>query len=153
VKASGSAWAILLCLFLVGRAQAACTVSATGINFGVYDTFAVTPLDSTGSITVSCDRNPPTDVTVAIGPSGTSGGFTPRMMGQASRPGRLNYNLFTNASRNVIWGDGTGGTATVFLRKINRNHPETATIYGRIPPLQSVASGSYSDRLTVTITP
>ena len=153
MRAAVRAGTILLCLFLAGRAHAACTVAATGTNFGAYDAFLGPPLDSTASVTVSCDQNPPTDITVAIGPSGASGGFAPRMMSHVSRPDRLSYNLFTNASMNIVWGDGTAGTETVLLRKINRNHPRTTTIYGRIPPGQNVSSGSYGDRLTVTITP
>lgn len=140
-------------LFPAGLARAACTVATTNVGFGGYDAFRATPLDSTGSVTVTCDRNPPADITVAIGPSGTSGGFAPRMMAHSYRPDRLSYNLFTDASMNAVWGDGTASTSTVILRKINRNHPKNATIYGRIPPLQNVSSGSYADSLTVTITP
>jgi spore coat protein U-like protein len=144
---------LVLLLLLAVEAHGACTVSATGINFGGYDVFVATPLDSTGSVTVSCDRNPPTDVTVAIGPSATSGGFNPRSMRHPSRTDRLNYNLFTSPSMNVVWGDGTAGTATVFLFKVNKNRPQSAMIYGRILPGQNVSVGSYGDRLTVTITP
>ena len=49
-------------------------VTTTGINFGAYDVFAAVPRDTAGTVTVACDRNPPTDVTVWIGPSSTSGG-------------------------------------------------------------------------------
>jgi len=142
-----------LCLLLAGTADAACKVTTTSMNFGSYDVFVTTPLDSTGTLTVSCDQNPPTNVTVAIGPSANSGGFNPRTMRNASTPDRLNYNLFTNASMNVVWGDGTAGTARVVLQKVNKNQPQTATIYGRISPGQNVSVGSYSDHLTVTITP
>lgn len=145
--------AIVICLLPAGRAGAACTVSATGVDFGVYDAFLATPLDSTGSVTVTCDQNPPYNIFVAIGPSGTSGGFAPRRMSNPGAPAGLNYNLFTDPSRSVVWGDGTSGTRTVVLNKINRNRPKSATIYGRIPPGQNVAYGRYADSLTVTITP
>jgi spore coat protein U-like protein len=153
VKTFVSLAAAALFLLAAGPSDAACTVTTTGVNFGDYDVFVTVPQDSTGSVTVSCDRNPPTDVTIAIGPSGTTGGFLPRSLRNASAPDRLNYNLFTNASRSVVWGDGTSGTATVVLRRVRRNRPQTATIYGRIPPGQNVSVGSYSDTLTVTITP
>ena len=145
--------AVLLCLSFAGEAGAACSVSATGINFGTYDVFVTAPLDSTGTVTVTCDQAPPADVTIAIGPSGTSGGFNPRQMRSASSPDRLNYNLFVNAGRSTVWGDGAAGTSTVFLKNVVKNRPVLTTIYGRIPPRQDVSVGTYTDSLTVTITP
>ena len=145
--------AVLLCLFLAGEAGAACTVTATGVNFGAYDVFVATPRDSTGTVTVACDQSPPPDVVIAIGPSGTSGAFIPRQMRSASSSDRLNYNLFVNAGRSTVWGDGAAGTSTVLLKNVTKNRPVVTTIYGRIPPGQDVSVGSYSDSLTVTITP
>jgi len=143
----------LLCLILGNGAHAACGVTATGVDFGIYDVFAAAPRDSAGTVTVSCDRNPPTDVVISIGPSSTSGGFQPRQMRHASRADRMSYNLFVSPSMATVWGDGSAGTSTVQLRKVNRNRPITATIYGRIPPGQNVSVGAYTDSLTVTITP
>ena len=147
---------VLLAMFvlLIGApADAACRVSTTGLAFGAYDVFSYVPRDSTGTVTVECDRNPPTDVTIAIGASGGSGGFNPRQMRRTAGADRMNYNLYTAASMSTVWGDGSAGTSTVFLSKVNKNHPVTTTIYGRIPPRQNVSVGSYSDTLTVTITP
>jgi spore coat protein U-like protein len=153
VRGSIRAGAFLFCLVLAGRAHAACTVSATGVNFGNYDAFVATPRDSTGSVTVVCTQRREQNVVVTIGASATSGGFFPRMMKHSSRPDRLNYNVYTNSSRSSIWGDGTAGTTTVRLRRVRRNRPIRTTIYGRIPPGQNVSSGTYSDRLTVTVMP
>lgn len=145
--------ATLLCLLLGSEAGAACTVSTSGVSFGAYDVFVSAPLDSMGAVTVACDQAPPVDVIIAIGPSGTSGGFIPRQMRSASSPDRLNYNLFVNAGRSTVWGDGAPGTSTVFLKNVTKNRPRVTTIYGRIPAGQDVSVGSYSDSLTVTITP
>ncbi|GAB4227476.1 MAG: hypothetical protein OHK0028_00180 [Deltaproteobacteria bacterium] len=128
-------------------------MSTTGLAFGPYDVFAPVPLDTTGTVTVACDRNPPTNVTVSIGRSPVSGGFFPRRMRHATLSDRLDYNLFTSPSLGTVWGDGSSGTATVFLRRVRRNRPATVTIYGRIPPGQNVSVGSYSDAVTVTIAP
>ena len=134
------------------EARAVCDVTATGVSYGAYDVFSPTPLDSTGSVTVSCDEVPPPHVVIAIGPSAGPGGFSPRQMRHASLPDRLGYNLFTDASRSAVWGDGTGGTQTV-VRRVQRNKPPVVTtIYGRVPPGQNVSTGSYSDTLTATIT-
>jgi spore coat protein U-like protein len=153
VNSAAGSLAVLLCLSLAGVAGAACTVSATGVNFGSYDVFVATPIDSTGTVTVTCDQAPPPDVVIAIGPSGTSGAFIPRQMRCASSSDRLNYNLFTNAGRSSVWGDGAAGTSTVLLKNVTKNRPVVTTIYGRIPPGQDVSVGTYSDSLTVTITP
>jgi spore coat protein U domain-containing protein, fimbrial subunit CupE1/2/3/6 len=153
VKNSGKVLAALLFLLIGTGAHAACRVSATGLDFGAYDVFSPFPRDTTGSVTVECDRNPPTDVTIAIDRSHGSGGFDPRQMRRAAGGDRLSYNLYTTASMSTVWGDGSSGTSTVFLRKVNRNHPVTTTIYGRMPARQNVSVGSYSDTLTVTITP
>ena len=153
MKTLGKGLVGLLCLILGNAAHAACRVTTTGLNFGAYDVFSATPRDTAGTVTVACDRTPPTDVTVWIGPSSTSGGFQPRQMRHASKADRMNYNLFTTASMTTVWGDGSAGTSTVLLRKVNRNRPVTTTIYGRIPPGQNVSVGAYTDTLTVTITP
>jgi spore coat protein U-like protein len=153
VKIPGKGLIVLLCLILGNAAHAACGVTTTGINFGAYDVFAAVPRDTAGTVTVACDRNPPTDVTISIGPSPTSGGFQPRQMRHASQSDRMSYNLFTTASMTTVWGDGSAGTSTVLLRKVNKNRPVTTTIYGRIPPGQNVSVGAYSDSVTVTITP
>jgi len=153
VKNSSKALAAVLFLQIGIPAHAACLVSATGMNFGAYDVFAAVPRDSAGTVTVACDPNPPTDVTVSIGSSPTSGGFNPRRMRHVTLSDRLDYNLFTTPSMVTVWGDGSAGTSTVLLRKVNRNRPVTTTIYGRIPPGQNVSVGTYSDAVTVTITP
>ena len=141
MKIAVSRLTALICLLLAGEAGAACTVSATGVDFGAYDVFVATPLDSTGTVTVTCDQAPPVDITIAIGPSGTSGGFIPRMLRNVSSQDRLNYNLFTNAGRSTVWGDGAAGTSTVFLKNVKKNRPEVTTIYGRIPPGHDVSQG------------
>lgn len=144
------AGAVFLIPFLAGNALALCNVSATGLSFGSYDDFSPVPLDTTGTVTVGCDEAPPPDVTISIGPSG-NGSFNPRAMRHAFLTDLLLYNIFPDASRGAVWGDGTAGTSTVFLKNVTKNTPRTTTIYGRIPAGQSVSLGPYSDTLTVTI--
>jgi len=153
VKTLGKGLVGLLCLILGNTAHAACRVTTTGIDFGAYDVFAAVPRDSAGTVTVACDRNPPTDVTVSVGRSPTSGGFNPRQMRRTSGTDRMNYNLFPSPSMVTVLGDGSAGTATVLLKNVNRNKPVVMTIYGRIPPGQNVSVGVYSETVTVTITP
>jgi spore coat protein U-like protein len=135
----------LPCLaFALGVAQswAACTVSATGVAFGAYDPFSSASLDSTGNVAVTC--NPSTPYTIALSP-GNAAQSDRRMLSGANI---LAYNLFTDATRTAVWGDGTGATLTVSGSGIAGGHP----IYGRIPARQNVAVGIYSDAITVTVT-
>jgi len=62
----------------------------------------------------------------------------------------LAYNLFLDATRLTIWGDGSAGTGTVsgVGTGANINTP----VYGRIAARQNAFVGTYSDVITVTIT-
>lgn len=136
------------CLFLAEAKGAVCNLTTTGVNFGAYDVFSTSPTDSTGSVTILCDAT--TTVATSIGQSPNSGGFNPRRMKHSSLGDLMIYNLYTDGSRTIIWGDGTGGTSTV-TRKAIKNKPLDLTVYGRIPPGQDVSGGLYGETLVVTI--
>lgn len=141
---------VLFCLFFPIEANTAtCNVNTTAVNFGSYDVFSVTPVDSTGTVTILCDAT--TNVMTAIGQSPNSGGFNPRKMKHSSIADLLNYNLYTDTARTVIWGNGTGGTSTVTQKAI-KNKSLILTVYGRIPQGQDISGGLYGETLTVTIT-
>ena len=71
----------------------------------------------------------------------------------ASGSNTLNYNLYRDAARTTIWGDGSGGTS-FFQVSVLPLLPTsgTVTVYGRIPALQDAHTGSYSDSIVATIT-
>ena len=128
-----------------------CRISTTPVNFGTYDVFSGYVLDSTGTITVSCS-NPekkPMPITISLS-TGSSGTFTPRQMKSTNSTDRLNYYLFSDPARNLIWGDGTGGSSRVSM-VVTRDSTVNALIYGRILPGQNVSVGNYSDVLTATV--
>ena len=137
--------ALLVSIALPARAAVNCTVTSSGVVFGSYDTFSSTPLDGTGPIQIVCNGNPSFSISLSTGGSGS---YAPRAMASGSY--RLNYNLYTDAARTTIWGNGTGGTQTV-----SGTSPKPvidATVYGRIPARQNAAMGNYSDTVTVTVT-
>ena len=132
-----------------------CTMNATPINFGNYDTFASAPLDAVGTITVNCSGSV-RRATVTLSVSSTSGTFNPRRMKRSGGIDLLGYNVYTDATRTAIFGDGTGGTSLVRPRRPSGPHVSwgaSISMYGRIPPGQDVSVGSYSDTLTATVTP
>ena len=142
-------WSIVACavLGLAPRVEAACTVSASGINFGSYSVFAPGAATSTGVVTYHCGN---TDKNIAITLSaGSSGSFTTRTLKQGTDA--LNYNLYTDAALTKIWGDGTVGTDTYTKGNPANNVDVNVTIYGRLPPQQDVRVGSYTDTIVVTV--
>lgn len=141
---------VLLC-GLAGASNASaqplsCTVSSTGVSFGSYDVFSGSSLDSTGNISFSCTKNN-VNVTITLN-TGGSGIFSPRRMGG---PDSLDYNLYTDAARSTIWGDGTSGTSPHMQSSGPKDSTNNVTVYGRVFAGQDVSAGSYGDSITVTI--
>jgi spore coat protein U-like protein len=143
------ATALLVLAASAGHADAACTVSATGVNFGTYDVYATTPTDSTGTITYRCGITD-FDIQITLSP-GTSGTYLGRELQQAAGTDRLQYNLYDAASRNTVWGDGTGGTTYYSRHNPPNGRDVVVTIYGRIPAGQDVGVGIYADTIVATI--
>jgi spore coat protein U-like protein len=153
-------WLCVLLLLAARLAPAAdCSASATGVSFGVYDASLTTPTDSTGALTVSCSYTPVGDRTVLYTVGLSSGnGSTAAQRWLASGNDRLYYNLYTDAARLIIWGDGTaGGTLVSGSLKPgpgvgNATRTEDYTVYGRIPARQDVNAGDYRDTIVFTLT-
>lgn len=120
-----------------------------GVNFGTYQVFNASPLDSTGSITLYCTGVQPMDLfTIELGP-GASGNASNRYMLNGAV--MLNYNLYLDAPRSTIWGNGSNGTTALGPLSIDDQTPTTWTVYGRIPAMQNVPAGNYSDTVLVTV--
>lgn len=137
-------WLVALVLALTAQQGHACTLNVTGVNFGSYDVFSNSALDTTGNIDVNCPSG--VGYSMALTPGG--GTQTQRLMSSGAHT--LNYNLYTAANRAVVWGDATSGTVTVNGTGIgvSVNH----AVYGRIPARQNVRAGSYSDIIIVELT-
>jgi spore coat protein U-like protein len=112
--------------------------------FGNYDVFSATPLDTVATITYSCAA-PATAPTMSIS-RGNATSFSPRQM--LNGASALNYNLYLDAARSQIWGDGSAGTSTY---SCSMGSGLSVSVYGRIFAQQNQPVGSYSDSLVVTI--
>ena len=133
----------------VTTAHAACSMTSSSIPFGTYDIFSPTPLDTVGQVIFRCaarDRN----VSISLS-RGSSTSFNPRRM--VNGAARLNYNLYLDAARTIIWGDGSNGTQTYFINNPQPNNADIPVpVYGRIPAGQTtVAKGSYSDTISAIV--
>lgn len=109
--------------------------------------------DSTAEITVVC-----TDIqdggTYSLGLGEMGGGITNRSLSHLTAPESpaMNFNIFIDVDRTVVWGNGTTG-ATISGSMPTQDINESHTVYGRIPQGQhSLRAGQYTGQGTVTIT-
>jgi spore coat protein U-like protein len=130
-------------------AAGTCSVaSVSPVAFGGYDVFDAAPVDSTGSITLECtDVTQDDAVRVSLEPGG-GGTFAGRRL--IAGAFALAYQLYLDAARHTVWGDGTGGT-TAYGPLPASEGTTTLTIFGRVPAGQDVGAGVYGDTITVTV--
>jgi spore coat protein U-like protein len=138
----------LMCAFARADAAVCSFDSVSPMAFGSYDVFATAPDDSTASVTYSCSDVGANDTIVIELSAGNASSFFPREL--VSGTARLAYNLFIDATRSIVFGDGTAGTAAY--------GPVAATpgstvlhVYGRVTARQNVRAGQYADSIIMTI--
>lgn len=128
-------------------APGSCAISTSPVTFGIYDVFSSAPTDSTGTIVFSCNgaaHNVSVSLTKGAAPT-----FTPRTMSDGADT--LMYNLYMDAARSTIWGDGSGGTQVYTDVNPPNSQNVSVPIYGRVPPGQDVRAGTYTDSVTAII--
>lgn len=130
-----------------------CTVSATPVAFGSYDPNATLPDDVSGSVTVVCQATISLLVSYSIKLNGGAGGnIAARRMSGTRSP--LPYQIYVDARRTTIWGDGTAGSnfnTGSYLLAALVPVTNSYTAYGRINASQNVYAGSYQDTLTILV--
>ena len=133
-------------------AARSCNIRVWPTNFGNYIPGTPVPLDATGRIRVRCRGRPsgsqPNYYVLRI-----DGGITGNPANREMRQGvnLLAYNLFKDAARTTIWGDGTNGTTPVIQAITRRNVNINHTVYGRAYANQDPRVGVFQDVVTVTI--
>jgi spore coat protein U-like protein len=124
--------------------DATCTVSATRLAF---HSVATTTVDnSNATVTVTCTSGANYDVGLDYGLNAVS---TQRFVKGVTPANTLPYNLFQDSSYSIPWGNNLGvdteaGTGSGGVQVL--------TVYGQIPSQSTVASDTYSDTITVTLT-
>ncbi len=146
---------LLLILTAVNGANAnpICSVAATAAS-AVYDPFNSSNTFGVGNVIVDClyvglgSAVPAYQIQLSAGASNTYNNRTMRFLGNS-----LVYNLYTNSTHSLVWGNGTGGTSVVSdsyamsAGTVARNYP----VYMRIPGAQAMNAGAYDDTITVTV--
>jgi len=123
-----------------------CTISASGMNLGVYTGARQT--SGAGTLSVKCPTSVAYDVLLSAG-TGVGATTTTRKL---TGPGgvTLNYKLFQYTARTLNWGNQAGvdtrsGVGTGFA--------QTLTIFPDIAAGQNLPPGAYPDTITATLYP
>ena len=120
-----------------------CTVAVQTLPFGSYD--GLTNSDAQTTMSVTCDA----DSTPTFKLDGGLNSFNSfRRLSDAGKTNHLEYSLYSDASRTIaIPIDTVDSNITIIPDGASHDY----TLYGRIASGQAVATGNYSDTLTVTI--
>jgi len=128
------------------RVNAVCDIAAANLDFGVYSAQGSSPLLGTTLLRATCTPN--TSYQIGLN-EGISPGATVNQRKMVSGTANaLNYQLYSDSSRSVIWGN-TPSTDTV--TGTGTGLPQDHTVFGSIPPAQSVPAAEYADTITVRI--
>jgi spore coat protein U-like protein len=137
-------------LSVTANVAASCTVSATALAFGTYNSLAAANDDVTTTMNVACTPGTTWTATAGLG-AGTGATFAVRKLTIASTTNTLNYTLYTDSARTILWGDGVAPNGS--YTGTGTGATQANTIYGRIPGSQNTAAvGSYTDTVAVTVT-
>jgi spore coat protein U-like protein len=141
-----------------------CRVNVNPVAFGSYDPLSTSNLEnSSGFVEVLCRSTTTLAGATSVGysialSSGLSGSFNPRTLREVTRgSATLQYNLFSNPGRTMVWGDGTSPSnpvpGTIILTTANAYvSGNPMTIYGALFARQlNKPGGAYSDNLQVTV--
>ncbi len=145
---------LLLTLSLLTPAAKAGNCTFTVPNPPTHDFGTYLPL-SGGAVqqltTFNVDCVPPETVTVQFS-AGGSGNLAARQMSFGVNT--LSYNIYRDAGRSEVWGNGTSGTFTLSKTMTTGDRTLVVNVYGQIPAgLNAVPSSPslYTDQITVTI--
>jgi len=133
-----------------------CTIDVRPVSFGTYDSLAGSAVDAVGQVIYACGN---------FGASSTAQGAKAirieletgvantfqRHMSAGTGVDFLDYNLYLDATRRTIWGNGTNGTDVYVDTHPPNRTPVIVPVFGRISGMQDVPAGQYADSLLARI--
>ena len=129
-----------------------CTIQTTPAAFGHYNpltTQATSPLDITGSVTITCSKGMATTIGLDRGLHADYAQGTTRAMKHHVRDEYLHYELYQDPIHTTLWG--TSGAHLVVPPVAPDTKPRTYLIFGRIPAGQDVSAGEYHDTVVAIV--
>ncbi|MEQ9506519.1 MAG: spore coat U domain-containing protein [Hyphomonas sp.] len=145
---------LVMCGFAVfGASAQSCTVSATAMGFAPYNAHSGLAVDASSVVTTTCTGLLFLGVSYEVRlDGGQEADILARKMRLGVSGNTLGYQIYLNAGRTNVWGNGVQGsvyTGTMLLGLFART--QTRTVYGRIPGGQMVMAGDYTDGPVMTV--
>ncbi len=134
-----------------------CQIDANNLAFGDIQLQNDAPTNAQSNLNVSCTRTTPYTVALSAGANAEGNDVTNRAM-VATVGGtteRLGYQLYLDAARSNVWGDGSGTNSSVKTGTgagLLLAQPQTLVVYGQVAGEQDVPPGNYTDTVTATVT-
>lgn len=133
--------------------SANCTIDAGSVDFGAYDPVsanASSPLDATGTISVTCTSGAAATITLGQGDNADSGSSDAAPLRRMSDGASdfLSYALFSDSGYTTTWGND----ASVDVDVTGTGSAENLTVYGRVAAGQNVPAGTFTDTVVATVT-
>jgi len=126
-----------------------CIIETRPLSFGNYDPEANANVDAVAQVIYTCN-NAAKKIRIEMD-TGSAGTFSPRRMSAGTGVDFLEYNIYLDATRQTIWGQGLYGTDVYYENNPPNGTPVIVPAYGRIPGRQDPPPGQYADVLTVRV--
>lgn len=123
-----------------------CTVNAGSLDFGTNSGLLNTVVNANAALSIQCSTGTAYHIGLNAGQH-SGGSINARQMALGANT--INYQLFRNAARTLIWGN-TVGTNTV--AGTGAGNTQNLTVYGSVPPQNTPPAGIYNDTIVVTVT-
>ncbi|MDQ9170885.1 spore coat U domain-containing protein [Oxalobacteraceae bacterium R-40] len=138
-------------LTVTTQVEASCsTFNVSNIAFAAY---SGTAINQTGTVTINCIAGASYDISMGAGLGAGATVAARYLTNQTSGMSdqKLEYKLYSDSGRTVLWGDGTAGTSTVAGTATGAD--QVHTIYGTVTGGQTGRKvGTYQDTVVVTLT-
>jgi spore coat protein U-like protein len=121
-----------------------CTIAANPLNYGTVT--SITGSLASTNLSANCSLNAP--YAIALDGGSISNDVNARRMRLGAGPNTIDYQLYRDSARLLIWGNTTGLT----LAGTGSGSAQSIPVYGSVPAQGIKPTGVYNDTITVTIT-
>ena len=132
----------ILLILMIGKSSAGCIINSSNLNFGIYQSpYQSNDILSSSNINLFCDNSSYGNSLGIRLSSGQSENYDRYLTNNYDR---LNYNLYLDNNRSLVFGDGTNGTS-MYNGILSSNN--NINIFAKVPKNQNVSPGNYQDNI------